>query len=78
MLLANEILVENELMQHYTIFEKMSIISPLLHSEDQDNVKLSLTNLEKLHKDSKLICDIEVTEYIENTIGFAKDHLQLL
>lgn len=56
----------------------MSIISPLVHSEKKEDVKESLVHLEKLLSLCKEICDIEVTDYIENNIGYAKDHLQLL
>lgn len=73
--LSREILEHPDQLTNFTIFERLNIISPLVHSESKSDVELSIILLEKVLAYSKEEADIEVTDYIENTIGFARDHL---
>lgn len=46
--LSREILECAEQLSQYTIFERLNVISPLVHSEDRSDVELSIICLEKV------------------------------
>lgn len=79
--LAKElILTEPQLLKELKTFEYLNILSPLLHSENKDDVQLCLNELTGLLSNSTANpdIDVEVIEHIENTMEYGRDHLQIL
>ena len=70
--------MHEDLIRCFKHFELLYILSPMLHSEELEDVSLSLSLMVQITKKPESEIPIEVKSYIENNIIFAKDHMELL
>ena len=76
--LSKEILEQEsnmELFLLYRHFEMMFFLMPLLHSENITDVRLCVKKMEQI---KKLVGNESVESFIENYLGFANDHIEIL
>ena len=53
----------------------MFFLMPLLHSEDIKDVRLCVKKMEQI---KKLVKNESVESFIDNYLGFANDHIEIL
>jgi len=76
--LSKEILEQGsnmELFLLYRHFEMMFFLMPLLHSQNIDDVRLCVKKMEQI---KKLVKNESVSSFIDNYLGFANDHIEIL